>query len=310
MTQGRPVLVLGATGFLGRHIAEAFAGAGDAVVRAARSGPLRVDLTTIATWELAALLHRIRPAVVVNAAGRAWQATDQEMWEANAVAVERLAGAMTDLPDAPRLIQLGSVHEYGPGTPGTGTTEDRVPAPVTAYGRSKLHGSQAVLAAAGTTGLDAVVLRLGNVYGPGTARGSLLGAVGAQLAQAGDGPLELRLGPLTARRDFVDVRDAVDAVRAAATVAGLGPEGRVVNIGSGTAVPTRDLVERLIDLSGVPVDIVDEGSGGPARADVEWQQLDISKARRLLGWHPRRDPDDSLRDLLATERNDILEGTT
>ncbi|MFE6104079.1 NAD-dependent epimerase/dehydratase family protein [Streptomyces laurentii] len=306
MTESRSVLVLGGTGFLGRHLARTLTARGDTVVSASRGGPVRVDLTATPPRELTALLDRIRPDAVINASGRAWQATDQEMWEGNAQAVERLAEAMTALPYGPRLIHLGSVHEYGPGTPGAGTPEDRVPAPVAAYGRSKLRGSEAVLEAARTAGLDAVVLRLGNVCGAGTPRGSLLGAIGAQLTRAGDGPLGLRLPPLTSWRDVIDVRDAVDAVLAAVP-AGDG----VINIGGGAAVLMRELVERLIKLSEVAVEITDEPVGAPGtppRVDADWQLLDISKAGRVLGWSPRRDLDDSLRELLATARNDIMEG--
>ncbi|MBB5119702.1 hypothetical protein AF335_12230 [Streptomyces eurocidicus] len=297
----RRVLVLGGTGFLGAHLVGAFAATGAEVLSASRGGPLSVDLTAASPDELAAVLRDARPDVVVNAAGRAWQATEREMREANAVAVGKLVGALARLPSRPRLIQLGSVHEYGPGTVGAGTSEHEVPAPVTAYGRSKLDGSLAVLEGVRSGGLNAVVLRLANVCGPGAPRGSLLGAVTAQLAgHSGVGPVELRLAPLRARRDFVDVRDVAAAVVAAADLP--YPDGAkpVVNVGRGVAVPMRDLVERLIALSGVPVRIEEIPDAGAARNDVEWQQLDISRARLLLGWRPRYGLDESLRDLLAS----------
>ncbi|MET9535588.1 NAD(P)-dependent oxidoreductase [Streptomyces sp. NPDC006649] len=306
MTATRSVLVLGGTGFLGQHIGAAFTAAGDRVASAARSGPLRIDLATAAPRELAALLDRTRPDVVVNASGRAWRATGREMLEANAEAVGKLAAAVAVLPHRPRLVQLGSVHEYGPGTVGEGTREDQAPAPVTPYGRSKLLGSLAVLDAARTDDLNAIVLRLANVCGPGTPRGSLLGMIGERLAggmrDSRDGaPAELRLAPLHARRDFVDVRDVVDAVLAAAELPAPAPADRVLNIGSGTAVPMRDLVGLMVTLSGLSIRIVEESGDGTPRTDVEWQQLDITKARRLLGWRPHRGAEESLRDLLAAE---------
>ncbi|MFE0042374.1 NAD-dependent epimerase/dehydratase family protein [Streptomyces albireticuli] len=302
----RRVLVLGGTGFLGAHLVDAFTATGAEVLSASRGGPLSVDLTAAGPDELASVLRGIAPDVVVNAAGRAWQASEEEMLRANAEAVETLVAALTRLPSRPRLVQLGSVHEYGPGTVGTGTSEHEVPAPVTAYGRSKLRGSRAVLDGVRAGGLNGVVLRLANVCGPGAPRGSLLGAVAARLADhSGAGPVELRLSPLRARRDFVDVRDVAAAVVAAADLP--YPDGAkpVVNVGRGVAVPARDLVDRLIALSGVPVRIVETPEAGARRDDVEWQQLDISRARLLLGWRPRRGLDESLRDLLASGRTAV-----
>ncbi|MEU3692465.1 NAD-dependent epimerase/dehydratase family protein [Streptomyces narbonensis] len=316
MNTGTPtVLVLGGTGFLGRHIAAGFAATGAEVVPSARHGANRVDLTAADPGPLAALLRDVRPDVVVNASGRAWAAGAQEMAAANCDAVATLAAALAELPAPPRLIHLGSVHEYGPGTVGAGTREDHEPAPVTDYGRSKLGGTRAVLDAVRTEGLDAIVLRLANVCGPGTHRGSLLGAVGARLAEAlaaagpaadPADPLELRLAPLRAHRDFVDVRDVVDAVLAAA---GAPRQAHpVINIGSGAARPMRRIIDRLVALSGLPVRIV-EDAGDPLRTDAEWQQLDITRARRVLNWSPARDLDTSLSDLLGAARTELTTQT-
>ncbi|MCD9143662.1 NAD-dependent epimerase/dehydratase family protein [Streptomyces albireticuli] len=302
----RRVLVLGGTGFLGAHLVDAFTATGAEVLSASRGGPLSVDLTAAGPDELTSVLRGIAPDVVVNAAGRAWQASEEEMLRANAEAVETLVAALTRLPSRPRLVQLGSVHEYGPGTVGTGTSEHEVPAPVTAYGRSKLRGSRAVLDGVRAGGLNGVVLRLANVCGPGAPRGSLLGAVAARLADhSASGPVELRLSPLRARRDFVDVRDVAAAVVAAADLP--YPDGAkpVVNVGRGVAVPARDLVDRLIALSGVAVRIVETPEAGARRDDVQWQQLDISRARLLLGWRPLRGLDESLRDMLASGRTAV-----
>jgi nucleoside-diphosphate-sugar epimerase len=325
-TGPRGLLVLGATGTVGRHVTAALRAAGDAVTPVSRGGPAPLDLTAAGPEELAGLLRRYRPDVVVNACGRIWHATDEELWAVNAEAVARLAAVMAELPWRPRLVHLGSVHEYGPGDPGAGIREDRAPAPVTPYGRAKLGGTRAVLDAVRTRALDAVVLRVANVFGPATSTSSVLGGVAEHLVRAererrrDDPPVRLRLAPLRARRDFVDVRDVADAVVAAAharTVTDPAPAAHadrpraaepVINVGSGTAVLVRALVDRLVALSGVPVRIERTADQDPRRVDVEWQRLDIGRARRLLDWRPRRDPDASLRDLLASRRQETTEG--
>ncbi|MEU9701217.1 NAD(P)-dependent oxidoreductase [Streptomyces sp. NPDC047981] len=308
-------VVLGGTGFLGRHVVAALRATGRRVVSVSRTagaapersgteGGAGVDLTADdGQRRFAGLLAAERAAVVVNAAGRAWRATEEDMVRGNAELVERLVAAVLAQDAPPRLIQLGSVHEYGPGTPGAGTAEDHPAAPVTPYGRSKLRATEAVLAACAASDLDGVVLRVANVSGPGAPVGSLLRTVADQLVDVASGALsELRYGPLRAERDFVDVRDVADAVVAAADAPRGAVRGQVINIGTGEAVRARLLVDRLVALSGLAVPVVEQPAapGATGRADVEWQRLDTAKAHRVLGWKPARDLDTSLRDLLQS----------
>jgi NDP-hexose 4-ketoreductase len=313
---GRSVAVLGAEGFLGRHICAALAAAGAHGLRISRNGaggsgpgpqrlrPVALDLVAAPPARLARLLAETD--VVVNAAGIVWQAGERQMYRTNAHFVARLAQIAAGLPRGPRLIHLGSVHEYSPVPAGSGVAEDQPTAPVSAYGRSKLLGAKAVLRASRTLGVQGVVLRIATVSGPGAPRGSLLGTVAHHVAEAarareaGREPEPLELAPLRTQRDFVDVRDVADAVVAAACAPAADVVGRVVNIGSGEAVDTREVVARLIALGGVPVEVVERPGRAATRTDVQRQQLDISRARLLLGWQPRRSLDESLRDLLAS----------
>jgi len=303
---GRSVLVLGASGYVGRHVCRAFAAAGDRVCGVARGTPadvagvrwLPLDLVRASADQLVRCLTGAD--VVVNAAGAVWGVTDAQMQEANAELPARLVAAAARLPRRPRLVHLGSVHEYGPGSHGVAVAETSAPAPVTAYGRTKLAGTEAVLAGSRDDGLDALVLRITNVSGPGAPKGSLLGMIAAHLAKAADagpeGAPPLRLTPLTAERDFVDVRDVAAAI---VTAAGSGGTGLAVNIGRGEAVPVRALVDRLIQLSGVPVEVVEADGDGRQRGAADWQTVDLTRARLLLDWQPVHDLDTSLTDLLA-----------
>ncbi|MFD0066778.1 NAD-dependent epimerase/dehydratase family protein [Streptomyces sp. NPDC056690] len=300
-------VVLGGTGFLGRHIHGAFQDAGARVVPVSRSDATHTDLTEDSGLRrLAELLARVRPHVVVNAAGRAWQADERQMAEGNAELVDRLVGVLAAQDHRPRLIHLGSVHEYGPGHVGTSTAEEHPAAPSTPYGRTKLLGTRFVLRAVAAGEADGVVLRLANVSGPGTPRGSLLRQVADHLVEAaraqdrGEIPEALRFRTLAVRRDFVDARDVADAVLAAAAAPLSSVNGQIVNIGRGEAVLMRHLVARMVALSGLPVEVVEDADGRSPREDAQWQRLDVSKARRVLGWHPHRDLDRSLRDLLDT----------
>lgn len=317
---GLSVVILGSSGFLGRGLGAAFAARGARVHGVSRGGPppgagppsgrtttaTYLDLLTAASGELRAAFSAARPDVVVNAAGRAWRADEAEMNAGNAVLVERVVTALAELPGPPvRLVQLGSVHEYGAGDPAGGTGERHDPDPVTPYGRTKLLGTRAVLRGAREGSVEGVVLRLANVIGAGVPEGSLFGRVAAHLGASaaararGEQVTALRLPPLRAARDLVDARDVADAVVAAASAPSAAVTGQVINVGRGEAVVMRALIDRMIALSGVDVPVT-EAAEAPARTDVARQCLDISRARRLLGWSPSRGLDDSLRDLLAS----------
>nr|WP_248001740.1 hypothetical protein [Streptomyces sp. RPA4-2] len=71
-----------------------------------------------------------------------------------------------------------------------------------------------------------------------------------------------------------------------------------MNIGSGTSLHVRTVVDRLIAASGRAVRLV-EDTGGTVRpaADADWMCVDVTAARELLGWSPRRGPEEAVRDL-------------
>ncbi|UFQ18664.1 MULTISPECIES: NAD-dependent epimerase/dehydratase family protein [Streptomyces] len=317
---GEPVLVLGATGYLGQHICTAFAatgarvirvsrglrddaatGAGDparAVAGAAGNDTVHLDLDAVGTAGLTRLCTDFGARVVVNAVGAVWSGTEQRMTALNDRFVQRLTDAVAALPGRPRLIQLGSTHEYGPAGPDDLIDEEWPQTPTTGYGRTKLAGTRTVVRAVQERRVDGVVLRVSVSWGPGAPLGSLPGTVAAHLAAGHD---VLRLAPLRAHRDVVDVRDVADAIVAAARVprAALAEAGVVINIARGETVPVRELVDLMITCSGRSVRVEEERSAQANRSDALWQRLDTSRARRLLSWAPRRTLTDSVRDLLA-----------
>ncbi|ARP73673.1 NAD(P)-dependent oxidoreductase [Streptomyces pluripotens] len=290
------ILVLGGTGYLGRHVTEDLrALPGAQILAAGRSlaAGFRVDLATDRPEALTKTLTAAAPDVVVNCAG-ATGGNPVTLAEVNARGPAVLCAALREAAPTARLVHLGSAAEYGPGTPDVPVAEAAPACPVTPYGATKLAGTVAVTSAA----LDAVVLRVGNPVGPGAPAANLPGRMASLLRSAGPEPdAVLQLGDLSAYRDFVDVRDLARAVALTVTAPGHLPS--VLNISGGTAVAVRELVHGLARRAGFRGRL-QESTGGSARsARVSWQCSDITAAERALGWRPEHDLDDALDALWA-----------
>lgn len=301
------VLLLGASGFLGSHIADLLAADPDIeLVRQARSGAamkhgqwIALDLAAAPRGEVASLLASLRPDAIVNAAGAAI-GTDQELVTANVAVVRSLlAGlAQSGLAPASRVIHLGSAAEYGRTPHGTPIGETSAPHPISAYGRSKLAATRLLLDAVDRGELAGTVLRIFNPVGRRISAESLLGAAARRMhAALRQGSDEMALGPLDDYRDFVDARDVADAVRAALTPPADAPPSPIVNIGRGVALQAREAVALLADAAGYHGRIVETQAGSARSQGVAWQAADISLADAGLGWQPRRPLEEAMRAL-------------
>ncbi|MFD7790258.1 NAD-dependent epimerase/dehydratase family protein [Streptomyces sp. NPDC059759] len=291
------ILVLGHTGYLGGHVFEHLrALPGVRVFGGGRSpgAEFGVDLATDGRERLAATLAEAAPDAVINCAG-ATGGDAVTLAEVNSRGPAVLCAALREAAPAARLVHLGSAAEYGPGVRGIAVTESAATHPLTSYGATKLAGTVTV----SVSGLDAVVLRVGNPVGPGAPSAGLPGRIAGLLRAAGADPdAVIRLGDLSAYRDFVDVRDVARAAVAAAKAP--GPLPRILNIGAGRAVPVRDLVGGLARASGFLGTIEEKGAGSDRSGAVSWQCSDITAAAESLGWRPASTLDDSLTALWAS----------
>jgi nucleoside-diphosphate-sugar epimerase len=295
------VLLLGADGFLGRHVAERLLA--DPAVHLTALGrrddsDIRFDLASGSPGALVRFFEAVHPSVVVNCAGST-HGSARDLARHNTVAVATICEALRRSSCGARLVHLGCAAEYGPSQPGSCTVEDTPPRPGGPYGVSKLAATELVL----VSGLDAIVLRVFSPVGPGTPPASPLGRIAEELRRAlqnGDGELKLR--GLSMQRDFVDVRDVARAVHAASLSAAQG----VVNIGTGRAVRLRDAVASLARTAGFggalqeldePAMLPSEGPAAHPDGCGAWQQADVRTARDRLGWRPRIALEESLADI-------------
>jgi nucleoside-diphosphate-sugar epimerase len=298
VTGSERVMVFGAGGFLGARICALLAERGiehRGMTRSTGEPHQRFDLATGHCYALDTQLGMYKPTVIINAAA-ATQGDALSLTRGNVVAVEALLSSMHRTANNARFVQIGSAAEYGGAPHGCSQDEQAEVRPGAAYGFTKLAGSELVLRAQ-RNGADAVVLRSFNITGPGSPASTLLGRVIRQLGTTDT----LRMGSLAAWRDYIDVRDVAEAVVAVATAADRLPP--VLNVGSGRATLARDVVHRLVELSGTGAKVVEgqvhAGHAGSPADSVPWQQADTSLIEKHLGWKCTIDLEQSLRDTWA-----------
>lgn len=168
------------------------------------------------------------------------------------------------------------------------------------YALTKYVQERAVLIFGEAYGVDAVALRLFNVFGPGQALSNPYTGVLANFASRlinGQKPMIFEDGQQ--KRDFVHVRDVARAFRLA--LEQKSAAGHVINVGSGNAYAIADVATMLANAMGVSQltpDIMNKARSG----DIRNCFADISKARELLGFEPQFRLEESLDELAGWVR--------
>ncbi len=304
-------VVTGGAGFIGSNLVDALLARGDrvAVIDNLSTGR-RANLE--GALAAGAILHEIdvRDA---DAVGEALAAARPEVVFHMAAQID--VRHSVDNPDADAAVNvLGTINVLGAArragarrlvntSTGGGlygdaellpTPEGHPIVPLAPYGQSKLAAEGYCDLFARLFGLSTVSLRYGNVYGP---RQDVHGEAGVVAIFCGclvEGRAPTVFGDGRQTRDWVDVSDVVRANLLAADAPITGP----VNIGHGRETSVLDLIEALNDVAGghAPLAPLFE----PERAgEVRRSCLDVTRARRELGWGPTVSLRDGLRTILA-----------
>ena len=235
------VAITGATGFIGGHVVSHLVARGDevrAVVRSLRAsrGPLALSLgprvTVVhARLEARALEQMCRGAeTIVHLAGVVSSTREADFDEVNVEGTRTVARVARAI--GARLVHISSLAAAGPAPASAPRSEDDPPAPITAYGRSKLESERVV---ASVDGLRWIILRPGVVYGPGDhALVPLFRFASSRLL-----PL---VGRANAAYTFVHVSDLARAIAAAVDSA---IDGDTIFVGHPRPVSARDLLEAV-----------------------------------------------------------------
>jgi nucleoside-diphosphate-sugar epimerase len=292
------LLVTGAAGFIGSHLAEAlepdhdvvgvdaFTDYYDPARKRANAAGLDVVEADLVTVDLDALLDGVD--AVYHLAGqpgvRASFGPDFEHYvRRNVQASARLFEAAAR--HGVRVVFASSSSIYGDAE-SYPTREDAAPSPISPYGVTKLCVEHLAYAHARTTGLEAVGVRYFTVYGP-RQRPDMAFTPLLEALEAGE-PFRL-FGDGSASRSFTYVADAV-----AGTIAAMerGRTGELYNVGGGEEASMREAIALAEGISGREL-VVERHA--VAAGDVRRTRADVAKAESELEWRPSTSLADGLR---------------
>ena len=259
---------------------------------------LPCDLTDREAVRLA--VERADPNVVFHLAGIFGSDSPEELQRVN-------VGGFVCLRDALRwqagrrgrpirLLAVGSAAELGiAGATRLPVAENACCQPETAYGRSKWQATRLALAEPPEGPLAIVAARPFNLVGPGLSPRLALGSFARQIADVALGRADaIRCGPLGARRDYLDVRDAVEAYR---LLVERGCPGQLYNVCAGRSYAMDELLQRMLALAGVRAAILSHPAD--RAGDLADIYGDPGKIAAECGWAAKIDIDRSLADLVA-----------
>lgn len=266
------------------------------------------DLDILNKEAIKQLLSEIQPDYIFHLAAQSsvalsWKRPDLTV-DINIKGCINLLDAIRDLNLHPRTLLIGSGEEYGHIKPEeTPITEDTLTRPGNLYAATKACQNMIGRIYAKAYQMDIIMVRAFNHIGPEQSPVFVVSDFCRQTAmiEKGMNPPVIHVGNLEACRDFTDVRDVV---RAYGLLIQNGSAGEIYNIGSGKAVKIRDILDKIISLSSVPIKVeVDAERLRPV--DVPIIEADISKTISCIPWKPEISLDTTVEETLEYWRNHI-----
>ena len=294
MLEGTPVLVTGASGFIGSHLTRQLVAEGAQVhavtsavsaVYPIRLVPLRNQITLHEAnlndrSAMDSVVAKAKPEIIWHLGafthvGKSWNRVD-ECIQTNIQGTVNLLEALADTGYR-RFVYTGTSEIYGDiDVP---FREDAQVRPISPYSVSKYAGERYCRMFHQGHGWPIVMLRPFNAFGPMQTPDRIVPEIIVRALRRQ--PLRMTQGRQT--REFNFASDLADGFVKAGTVPDL--EGEIINIGCGEEVSMRALAETILDLMGNPIEA--EFGALPDRPTEIWRMYcDNTKARTLLGWKP------------------------
>ena len=206
-----------------------------------------------------------------------------------------------------RFIFISSIKVNGEKTDiGQRFSEKDIPAPEDAYAQSKLDAERGLLSLAAGTGMEVVIIRPPLVYGP-----DVKGNFGMLINYARKG-IPLPLGAINNRRSLVSLGNLVDLI--ATCIDHSEAANQIFLVGDGNDLSTTELMRGIAKAAMVPSRLIPVPvyfleltafllrKKMISRRVLDSLQVDITKARNLLGWSPPFSVEEGLRSCFKVKK--------
>ena len=321
MKRNNIAFITGITGFAGSHLAELLLRKGYEVHGLCRWRSRTENIEKIKekihliegdlldVHSLQEAMMDVRPDLVFHLAAQSFVPAS---WTSPAVTLEVNVVGPCNLFEAVRAAKLDPViqiacssEEYGLVKPDEVPIKESNPLrPLSPYGVSKVAMDYLGYQYFKSYGMKIIRTRGFNHSGPRRGEVFVCSSFSKQIAEIERGGREpiIRVGNLSAKRDFTDVRDMVNGYFLAIQKC---KPGEVYNICSGRAIKIQKVLDILLAMSKVKVK-VEQDPGRMRPSDVPILQGSFSKFKRQTGWKPKISLEKTLKDLLNYWRQRIL----
>ncbi len=309
-------LIIGGAGFVGAHLIQHLRDdLGQEVIvtkmpheKIEENGIRIVDLNILEKESVVKLLREVMPDYIYHLAAQSsvsvsWK-NPQLTIDVNIKGSVNVLEALREINGKPRVLFIGSGEEYGHVLPDEmPIREDNVLRPGNIYAATKACQNLLGKIYADAYGIQVMMVRAFNHIGPNQAPLFVVADFCKQVAEieAGKREATLKVGNLSAKRDFTDVRDVV---RLYGMLMEKGEAGEVYNVGSGHAIEITDILQMILSKSNTEIKIEkDESKFRPV--DVPIIEANIDKVYKATGWEPQIELEQTIQETLDFWRKSI-----
>lgn len=297
----KKALITGSRGFVGGYLrAELEANGYEVVGIDVCAGEKTVQADLMNCEQMKNVVEKVQPDAVFHLAGqanvaRSWQIPQQTV-EINVVGAINLLEAVKAFKPDTRVVLVGSSDQYGVlGDAGRLVKETTPTNPQTPYAVSKQAQEEMASVYARAYGMNICMTRSFNHGGAGQKEGFIIPDFASGIVHIEKGLADcLRVGNLTARRDFTHVKDVVRAYR---LIAEKGYAGEIYNVGSGVTYSAQEILDKLCAMASCPIRVEQD----PAKmrpSDTPVICCDHSKLTEHTGWKPEYQVQDLLKETI------------
>lgn len=309
-------LIIGGAGFVGAHLIQYLKESLGQEVTVTKmpheqikaEGIKILDLDILEKESIVKLLRDVMPDYIYHLAAQSsvsvsWK-NPQLTIDVNIKGSVNVLEALREVEKKPRVLLIGSGEEYGHVLPNEmPIKEENVLRPGNIYAATKACQNLIGKIYAEAYDIPVMMVRAFNHIGPNQAPLFVVADFCKQVAEieAGKRDAVLKVGNLSAKRDFTDVRDVV---RLYGMLMERGKSGEIYNVGSGHAIEIAEILQMILSKTKKEIKVEkDESKFRPV--DVPIIEADVSKVYAATGWKPQIALEQTIQETLDFWRNSI-----